>query len=210
MDVIIPADLPERPRVLEKTSAHLDLIEQANRTMNLTRILDAEDAAIKHVLDSLIPYRQFAQAKLVADAGTGAGFPGIPLALALPQVEFVLLESIQKKARFVADAIAALELPNVRVVPQRAEDWLKNNSADIVTARAMAPLERLAALLGPVWKPKMRGLFYKGPDSAREIEEAAKPLRRFGLSACVLLRYDLPAGKGERNLLEVVKLRPGA
>src|SRR6516225_6634222 len=98
---VLPADLPERESVALECGKHLQFIEEANRQFNLTRITSPREAAIKHVLDSVTPWRLFANVGRVLDAGTGAGFPGIPLALALPGVRFTLSESIQKKARFV-------------------------------------------------------------------------------------------------------------
>jgi 16S rRNA (guanine527-N7)-methyltransferase len=106
---VLPADLPARERLIVKGAQHLQLIEEANRQFNLTRITSPRDAAIKHILDSVMPWRLFEGARHVLDAGTGAGFPGIPLALVLPEVKFTLSESIQKKARFVEHAVAALE-----------------------------------------------------------------------------------------------------
>src|SRR5450432_3959087 len=111
----MPADFPNRKFVLEKSAGHLRLIVEANLHFNLTRITGAREAAIKHVLDSVIPWRLFAGAAHVLDAGTGAGFPGIPLAIALPEVRFTLAESIQKKARFVESALEKLQVSNASI-----------------------------------------------------------------------------------------------
>src|SRR5580658_7316544 len=105
LDQVLPSDIPRRELVIQKSAEHLALILEANKTLNLTRITAPREAAIKHVLDSVIPWRLFAGARHVLDAGTGAGFPGIPLALALPEIQFTLAESIQKKARFVESAL---------------------------------------------------------------------------------------------------------
>src|SRR6516165_5269101 len=93
---ILPPDLPHRDSCIDGAARHLDLIVEANRHFNLTRIVSPREAAIKHVADSLMPWRLFSGAGHVADAGSGAGFPGIPLALALPETRFTLLESTQK------------------------------------------------------------------------------------------------------------------
>ena len=112
---VLPFDIPNRERLIEKSSQLLELVLQANDTMNLTRITSAREAAVKHILDSVAPWMFFDKAKRVLDAGTGAGFPGIPLSLVLPEVRFTLSESIQKKARFVDAAVETLHLPNVHV-----------------------------------------------------------------------------------------------
>src|SRR6266700_2800178 len=144
---VLPADLPHRDNVVLKSARHLALIVEANRHLNLTRITSAREAAIKHVLDSVVPWRLFEGAKHVLDAGAGAGFPGVPLALALPEVQFTLAESVQKKAHFLESALTALALPNVGVSPRRAEDLLKTEAIDTITARAFAPLSRTLDLL---------------------------------------------------------------
>src|ERR1035437_5991087 len=142
---LLPADLPFREVCIAGAARHLDLIVEANRHFNLTRIVDPREAAIKHVFDSVLPWRLFLGADHVADAGSGAGFPGIPLALALPQTRFTLLDSTQKKARFLESVVRELKLPNVEVRAERAEEWLNTHRVAIVTARAVAPLNRAAS-----------------------------------------------------------------
>jgi 16S rRNA (guanine527-N7)-methyltransferase len=195
LSTVLPADLPHRDNVILKSAQHLALIEETNRVLNLTRITTPREAAIKHVLDSLIPWRLFLGAKNVLDAGTGAGFPGIPLALVLPEVQFILAESIQKKARFVESALKALALPNVTICAQRAEGILKNRKIDIVTARAFAPISKALDLL-----KGHRLLLYKGPDVEREIAEVRNPRA----SIKVVMRYDLTDAMGTRTIVEIV------
>jgi 16S rRNA (guanine527-N7)-methyltransferase len=198
---VLPADLPERDVVIAKAAAHLELIEAANQQFNLTRITGAREAAIKHVLDSVIPWRLFAEARRVLDAGTGAGFPGIPLALALPGTRFTLSESIQKKARFVEGAVEQLAIENVEVTSRRAEEIA--GDAEIVTARAVAPLTRAITLFAPALRTGVRLLMYKGPDAEQEIAEAAAEAKRRRVRAHVVLRYDLPDAMGTRTVVEI-------
>jgi 16S rRNA (guanine527-N7)-methyltransferase len=194
LDDVLPADLPHRDNVILKSAQHFALIVEANKVLNLTRITTPREAAIKHVLDSVLPWRLFLGAKHVLDAGTGAGFPGVPLALVLPEIHFTLAESIQKKARFLETALTALDLPNVTIAAQRAEDILKLQKFDIVTARAFAPISRtLEPLKGT------RLLLYKGPDVEREIAEVRRPKA----SIEVVMRYDLPDQLGARIIVEV-------
>lgn len=200
---VLPEDLPNRAELVAMTGQHLDLIAESNRSFNLTRVTDPHEAAIKHVLDSVLPWRCFAQARHILDAGTGAGFPGIPLALVLPKVHFTLAESIGKKARFVEAAVAALMLKNVRVVNRRAEEALQDARADIVTARAVAPINRAAELFGPAVKHGATCLLYKGPDVELEIAEAEAALRKQRLRAAIVQRYELPEGLGVRTIVEM-------
>lgn len=205
LNLLLPDDLPHRAQVASFSARHLDLIVEANKTLNLTRILDFRQAAIKHVLDSVLPWRLFSGASVVVDAGTGAGLPGIPLSVVLPATRFVLLESVQKKTRFVESVIATLGLRNVEALPLRAEDWLKYHHADIVTARAVAPLERAIPLFGPAIQQGSRALFYKGPDVHNEIETATAETRKRYFTAREILRYELPDSLGIRTIVEVVK-----
>jgi 16S rRNA (guanine527-N7)-methyltransferase len=105
LSALIPEDVPQRDALIGGAARHLDLIIEANQHFNLTRILDPREAAIKHVVDSVMPWRLFAGASHILDAGTGAGFPGIPLALVFPSIRFTLAESIGKKARFVEERL---------------------------------------------------------------------------------------------------------
>lgn len=200
---ILPADLPRRQDVIAKAAKHLALIEEANRSFNLTRITNAREAAVKHVLDSLLPWRLFSTSEQVLDAGTGAGFPGIPLALVLPEVRFTLSESIGKKARFVQSAIAALELHNVAVAGRRAEDILSEARPDLITARAVAPLNRALTLFGPAVQRGSRALLYKGPDVDAEIAESAAEARKRNIRMRVIERYELPEMAGSRTVVEL-------
>lgn len=200
---ILPAELPHRERLIHLATLHLELIEETNRFMNLTRITGPREAAIKHVLDSVLPWRLFVTAKTVLDAGTGAGFPGIPLSVVLPDTQFVLAESVQKKARFVAMAVQKLGIGNVTIRPERAEDVLKSERFEMVTGRAVAPLSRALPLFAPTLKRGAHVLLYKGPDVEEEIGAAAAESRKRGIRISVVERYELPEKYGHRSIVEL-------
>jgi 16S rRNA (guanine527-N7)-methyltransferase len=199
----LPHNLPHRETVIAKAAQHLALIEEANRQFNLTRITGPWEAAIKHVLDSVMPWRLFVGARHVLDAGTGAGFPGIPLALVLPEVRFTLAESTMKKARFVQTAVEKLQLGNVKVEARRAEEMARDGAFDVITARAVAPLERAVGLFAPALAQGSGMLLYKGPDAGQEIAEAAAEAGKRRVHMEVVLSYELPDGAGARTIVEV-------
>jgi 16S rRNA (guanine527-N7)-methyltransferase len=203
LDRVLPLDLPERPRLILLASRHLELVEETNRVMNLTRIVSAAEAAVKHVYDSVRPWRHFQNASSVLDAGTGAGFPGIPLAIVLPDVRFALTESVQKRARFVEASIETLGLGNVSVRAVRAEDLLRSQRFDRITARAVAPLAKAIPLFAAAVNKGSTILLYKGPDVEAEMEDARTEAKERRIAMRVVERYALPDGMGERTILEL-------
>ena len=203
LEDLLPDDLPHREQVASKCARHLDLIVEANRQFNLTRITDPREAAIKHVVDSVTPWRLFAAAGRILDAGTGAGFPGIPLSIVLPASTFVLCESVGKKARFVESAVREFGLTNVSVLGTRAEETLKTKRVDVITARAVAPVSRALDLFFPALKLGSKVILYKGPDVEAEIREADLELKKFRVAARVVHRYELPDSLGVRTMIEL-------
>ncbi len=196
---VLPQDIPHRDRLIQKAAAHLALILTANEHFNLTRIINAPEAAIKHVFDSVAPWRHFAGVRRVLDAGTGAGFPGVPLSLVLPDVRFTLAESTQKKARFVDGAVESLELHNVEVLAERAEQIALAQRPEIITARAVAPLDRLLDLFAKPMKQGARLILYKGP----EVEAELAVIKKYRIKTEQLCRYELPDAMGTRVLLSI-------
>ena len=152
-----------------QTAALLRLIAELrewNQRFNLTGITDPVDMVRKHLLDSL-SVQPYLHGKLIADVGTGAGFPGLPLAVIKPGREFALIEATGKKARFVRHAADAMELKNVDVIPARSEDWRGPAPYDIVLTRALGKLEEFVRVAGHLCAPRGRMLAMKGrrPDS---------------------------------------------
>lgn len=203
LSTILPADLPLRDVVIEKSSQHLQMILAVNEYMNLTRITSVRDAAVKHVLDSVLPWKLFADARSVMDAGTGAGLPGIPLAILLPQTRFLLVESVQKKARFVESVVEALGLTNVEVSSKRAEDLLQTRKVDLITARAVAPLDRAIGYFAAAFKHGSKALLFKGPDVETEMAEAAMEARKRKVAMKVVMGYELPDALGSRTIIRL-------
>ncbi len=170
----------------------------------MTRILSPREAVIKHVFDSVLPAPMLADAQLVLDVGSGAGFPGIPLAIVYPHKRFTVAESVGKKAAFLERVVRELGLSNANVYAGRAEEWLKSNTADAVVVRAVGSAQKLLRLLGPVRSRFRELILYKGPAGEQEMKTVRTVLHRLDLEGEVALRYRLPAGLGRRCVLRFV------
>jgi len=150
----------------------LDELAQWNRAYNLTAITDRAAMVTHHLLDSLAGSR-FVTGARVLDLGTGAGFPGLPLALVHPRRQFTLLDGTAKKVRFVAHAARTLALGNVEAVHGRAGDWQPAARFDQLLARAVATATELARLARPLLVPGGELLLWKGQRREAEAELAA-------------------------------------
>jgi 16S rRNA (guanine527-N7)-methyltransferase len=140
-----------------------------NRTYNLTAIGSMAEMVTHHLLDSLAIQPEL-HATRVADAGTGAGFPGLPLAVANPQRHFTLIDATAKKIRFVAHAAQQLGLTNVTAVQARVETLKPDVPFDTVVARAFAPLPRMLPAVAGLCGPETRVLAMKGRWPTRELD----------------------------------------
>jgi len=176
-----------------------DILQAGNAQFNLTAIRDREGILRKHLLDSL-SVQPHLHGTRIADIGTGAGFPGLPLAIINPQRQFVLVESTGKKARFVASAAAQLVLKNVEVVNQRAEDYQPVQAFDSVVARALASLATFTDQAGHLCAASGRLLAMKG---RRPDEEIAALPRGFRIAA--VHRLVIPGLPDERHLVEIMR-----
>jgi 16S rRNA (guanine527-N7)-methyltransferase len=150
--------------------ALLRLLYTWNRTFNLTALRTPAEMVTGHLLDSLAVLPHLPPGALL-DVGTGAGFPGLPLAIARPDARHVLLDSNLKKTRFVQHAALELGLANVEVIRARAEDFRPQAPFPVVMARAFAPLPRLLRLLGHLCAPGGRVLALKGPAAEAELAD---------------------------------------
>ncbi len=141
--------------------ALLDELVRWNRAYNLTAIRTRADMVTQHLLDSLAVHADLAGTR-IADAGTGAGFPGLPLAVVSPQRHFTLIDSVTKKIRFVAHAIGQLGLTNATAVHSRVEALAPGVPFDTVVARAFAPLPKMLPQVAGLCGPGTRVLAMKG------------------------------------------------
>ena len=179
--------------------AHLDLLDEWNARMNLTAIRERGSQITKHVLDSL-SVRNHLRGSRIADVGSGAGFPGIPLAIVEPRRHFTLIESTGKKCRFLEHVRDALGLGNVEVLQSRAESHDPGVRYDTVIARAVGSVAGLVRVAGPLVAGGGRLLAMKGRYPA---DELAKKLN--GWKVARVHRLAVPGLDEERHLVELCR-----
>jgi len=154
----------------------LEELAHWNRRFNLTGITDLESMVSHHVLDSLAVHRHLHGAS-IADVGTGAGFPGLPLALVNPERRFSLIDSNGKKIRFVSHAVRTLGLMNVEALQARVEAMRPERPFDTVLARAFAPLPELLDMVAPLCGSETRVLAMKGKWPQAELDAVPRGWR---------------------------------
>jgi len=191
----IELDESQVARLLE----HLDLMDEWGQRMNLTAIRDREQQVVKHVLDSL-SVRPYLRGARVADVGSGAGFPGLPLALVEPGRHFTLIESTGKKCRFLECVRDALGLVNVEVVQARAESFRPEERYDTVIARAVGPLADLVCYAGPLLAGEGRLLAMKGRYPEDELKSKLN-----GWKVSAVHRLEVPGLDEQRHLVELAR-----
>jgi len=154
---------------IEQLLCFIKLIEKWNKAYNLTAIRDREEMARLHILDSLaiLPYIEGTR---VIDIGTGAGLPGIPLAICLPEIHFTLLDSNAKKTRFVQQVVLELKLKNVQVVHSRVENYHPETAYDAVLTRAFSSLSDIVKLTSHLLNRRGVLLAMKGQNLEAELE----------------------------------------
>ncbi len=195
-------DIELSPQQAELSLKHLDFVLETNKKFNLTRITSLDDAVILHILDSLFFSPYVAQAPLgpVLDMGTGAGFPGIPLAITSER-SFTLVDSVRKKVDAVKSFVAHLYLSNVSCIHARLEDLAvqQNSHYACVVARAVASLPVLIEYASPFLYKGGLLVLSKGVPSDDESSSGMKAADICGLTFVERSDFDLPDGLGHRS-----------
>lgn len=189
-------ELPAEARA--RLAAHLELIEKWNRVHNLTAVRDTAQMVVLHLLDSLSLLPHLAGAKSVIDVGSGPGFPGIPLAIARPDVSFTLLDSSHKKCAFLEQAKGELGLANVTVACERVEQYRPAQGFDVVVSRAFADLADFVTQSRHLAAPGGRLLAMKGVYPFEEIARVPASHR-----VAQVIELAVPSLDAKRHLVAV-------
>ncbi len=194
-------------------NVYYDLLIEWNQKINLTAITEPKDVAIKHIVDSLSCYREdlFNNDKSLIDVGTGAGFPGIPLKIFCPSLKLTLLDSLNKRVKFLQLVVDELKLKNVEVIHARSEEAARmkkyREKFDLATARAVARLPIICEYCLPF--VKLGGIFIalKGRQYEEEITEAGKALKVLGADLIEAVPVKLPEIEDKRAVVYIKKIK---
>ena len=191
------------PELLTLYARHARMLLEGNRQVNLTALIDPREIAAKHYLDSWRVTRFMGfYGKNLLDLGSGAGFPGLPVALAEPDARMTLLDSTQKRVNFMADSIVSLGLEKrVSAVWARAEDHLARQSYDAVLVRAVSSVRENVRTLRKVRHSHKDLVMWKGPSWSREARAGEREAERLGFRLDTVYEYELPFDLGKRAIL---------
>ena len=204
--------IPLTGEQLEQFYAYYRMLVEANARFNLTRVGDDVDAFVdRNLLDCLTPLSNglLDGARTLIDVGTGAGFPGLPIAIAHPETEVTLLDALDKRVRFLDDVVKTLGL-HTMTRHGRAEDAAREPDLrerfDVATARAVASVDILSELLLPFVRVGGHMLALKGPNAEAELRDAAFALQTLGTGEATLLNAEVPERDWQHKLVWIQKL----
>ena len=188
---------------------YMNILIEWNKVMNLTGITEPKEIIIKHFIDSLTVLNKIDKQSKIIDVGTGAGFPGIPIKIAFPEIEVVLLDSLNKRIKFLEEVIEKLQLKNIKTIHGRAEDYGKDKNYrekyDIAIARAVAPLNILLEYLMPFVKVNGKCICMKGSNVEEEIKNSSNAVKVLGGEIVIKEEFYIPNTDIKRSIIEIKK-----
>lgn len=198
-------------RQLEQLNKYYQLLVEWNKFMNLTGITEEKEVYLKHFYDSLTIARiiDLKKERTLCDIGSGAGFPGMVLKIVYPDLKITLVDSLQKRITFLNEVVKQLDLKDIELVHDRAEDFAKNNREkyDVVTARAVAPINILIEYCLPLVKVGKYFIPMKG-NISREINLLDNSLKKIDGRLLKSDEFLLPKEDSNRTLLLITKQKP--
>lgn len=194
----------------------MNLLVEKNKIMNLTAITNPGEIIIRHFVDSSILIKIYGEktfdSKKLIDVGTGAGFPGLPLAIVCPKAKFVLSDTLGKRIDFLREVLEKIKTDNVELIKARAEDLGKDvkyrEKFDYSISRAVSNISVLAEYTLPFVRVGGKALLFKMDDCDSELKEGGKSISILGGKFHVKHSYDLIQGEPKRCILEIEKIKP--
>lgn len=197
-------------QMLEKFEQYYNIVIEENKKFNLTAITEKQDFAVKHLLDCVLPYELLPVGAKVLDVGAGAGFPSIPLKIIRPDLQVLMLDSLNKRVNFLNQTVNILKLENISAIHTRAEDYaLKNrDSFDVVVARAVAKLNTLSEYCLPFVKIGGSFIALKGSDFEEELLQANNAIQILGGKVDNIQHFDVAQTNSHRANIVIKKIKP--
>lgn len=190
---------------------YMNLLLEWNKKINLTAITQEDEIVLKHFVDSLTIVKYLKEGTTVIDVGTGAGFPGIPIKIFREDVNVVLMDSLNKRLKFLDEVIKELELKKISTIHSRAEELARSKkyraSFDVATSRAVANLSTLAEYMLPFVSLGGQCICMKGSEVEEELEQAKNAISILGGKINTINTFDLPKSDMGRNIIVIDKVR---
>ena len=188
---------------------YMKLLLEWNKNINLTAITEENDIILKHFIDSMTAIKYLKDNQKIIDVGTGAGFPGIPIAINKDNVQIMLLDSLNKRIKFLNKVVEEINLKNVNTIHGRAEDYGRENREkyDVSISRAVANLSTLSEYLLPLVKVGGKCICMKGNNVEEEIESAKFAIKELGGAIEKIETFNLPESDIVRNIIIIRKER---
>lgn len=192
---------------------YMRLLQEWNEKINLTAITEDEEIVKKHFIDCIKAFKseEIKNAKTIIDVGTGAGFPGLPIAIMNPDCEVTLLDSLNKRINFLNLIVKELNLKNVKTIHSRAEDGARNKELrekfDVATSRAVANMAVLSEFCLPYVRINGHFVALKGPAVDEELKEADKAIKTLGGEFKGLIEIEIEDTDLKHNIVEVKKIK---
>lgn len=201
-------DVKIKDKEVEQFYEYMNSLLEWNEKINLTAITDPKEVILKHFIDSITIQKYIQKENSVVDVGTGAGFPGIPLNIVNNEAKYTLVDSLNKRIKFLDEIIDKLNLKNIETVHSRAEDFAKENreTYDVATSRAVAALNVLLEYLLPLVKVGGLCICMKGSNVQEEIEASSNALKILGGQIEKVEQITLPDSDIIRNIVIVRKV----
>lgn len=207
IDTLKESGITLTDKQIKQFGTYFEMLVEWNEKINLTAVTEKEEVYLKHFFDSVTPsfYIDFNEIETICDVGAGAGFPSIPLKIVYPHLQITIVDSLNKRIKFLNELAASLDLDKVNFVHDRAETFGKSQqyreSFDLVTARAVARLSVLSELCLPLVKKGGQFVALKGSQGNEELEDAQFAISVLGGEVKTVNEFTLPLEESMRQLL---------